>query len=75
MAKAIDEHHQRASANAAERKTGRAMAHIGELVRGLLADRAEAAMASRGGLAELAEQVVKGAIDPYSAAESVVEKL
>jgi hypothetical protein len=51
------------------------MAHIGELVRGLLADRAAEALAAQGGLAELAEQVVQGAIDPYSAAESVVEKL
>ncbi len=75
VAKAIDEHHQRSGENSAERKTGRAMAHIGELVRGLLADRAEAALAEQGGLEDLAEQVVKGAIDPYSAAESVVEKL
>jgi LAO/AO transport system kinase len=75
VVKAIDEHRQRSSADAEKRKAGRAMAHIGELVRGMLADRAAAALASQGGLAELAEQVVNGAIDPYSAAESVVEKL
>jgi LAO/AO transport system kinase len=75
VAKAIDEHRERSSEDAAERKAGRAMAHIGELVRGLLADRAAEALAAQGGLAELAEQVVQGAIDPYSAAESVVEKL
>ena len=75
VAKAIDDHRERSAVDAAARRAMRAKAHIGELIRGLLADRAAEAVASQGGLSELAEQVASGAIDPYSAAESVVEKL
>ncbi len=75
VAKAIDLHHERSSEDSARRKSERAIAHIGELVRGLLADRAAKALSAHGGLPELAQKVVDGALDPYSAAESIVEKL
>lgn len=75
VAAAIDAHRQRSSEDVDQRKTERAMAHIAELVRGLLADRAAQALAEQGGLADLAQNVVDGVQDPYTAAESVVEKL
>lgn len=58
-----------------ERARQRAAAHVAELVKGLLGDRVEAAMAARGGLDELAEDVASRRVDPYSAAESLVADL
>jgi LAO/AO transport system kinase len=75
VARAIDAHRERSQIESAQRELERAMAHIAELVRGLLADRAARALAAQGGLAELAQNVVDGVQDPYTAAESVVEKL
>ena len=57
---------------ATARATARARAHLGELVRALLADRAESAMAARGGLDEIAQSVVERTRDPWSLAEDLV---
>ncbi len=75
VVEAIASHRERMREHEPERKAQRAMAHIAELVRGLLADRANAALATQGGLQGLAEKVARGEQDPYSAAESVVSRL
>ncbi len=72
---AIDAHRERQAENQLQRKTERAMAHISELVKGYLSDRASKAIAEHGGLQELAQAVVSGAQDPYSAAETVLKDL
>jgi LAO/AO transport system kinase len=53
----------------------RARAHIVELVRGMLADRAARAVAGHSGLAALAKDVAARKSDPYSAAESIVSAM
>ncbi len=53
----------------------RARAHVAELVRGMLADRVEAAMAAQGGFDEIAGAVADRAQDPYTAAESIVKRI
>lgn len=75
VAQAIDDHRSRSASLLTERKTERAMAHVRELIRGFLADRAEEALAAQGGLDELVKLVVDGVEDPYTAAQSVVDKL
>jgi hypothetical protein len=60
---------------AAGRAKARAGAHLAELVRALLADRAAAALAARGGVAEIAEAVVDRRNDPWTIAEQLVESL
>ncbi len=59
----------------AARTRSRAQAQIAELVRALLADRAERALAARGGLGEVAAAVVERRQDPWSVAETVVDSL
>lgn len=77
LAAAIEAH--RASAwsgpAAAERANQRAAAHLAELVRALLADRAARALQARGGLAEIAEAVAARRSDPWSIAEQLVATL
>jgi LAO/AO transport system kinase len=58
-----------------ERMRARAAAHLADLVKGLLSDRVEAAMAARGGLGEIAAQVADRREDPYSAAESIAASI
>ena len=74
MAAAIDRHRERSwvGEGATVRATARARAHLSELVRALLADRAEAAMMARGGLDEIAQNVVERTRDPWSIAEDLV---
>lgn len=74
VARAIDDHRARTSSGEL-RSTERAMTHIAELVRGLLADRANSALAKYGGLLALANEVACGTQDPYTAAEAVVSKI
>jgi LAO/AO transport system kinase len=74
VARAIDAHREREQSDPT-RRSERAQAHIAELVRGLLADRAAQALQDHGGLSELAQQVLQGSQDPYTAAESIVAKL
>lgn len=74
---AIDRHRAEAWAGEAgeERMRQRAMAHLAELVRALLGDRVEAAMAAHGGMDALAAEVAARHVDPYSAAESIVASI
>lgn len=53
----------------------RAIAYVSELVRGLLTDRAEKALRALGGLDEIAEAVAARRQDPYTAAESILERM
>ena len=77
LAAAIERHRGRAwtGPGAAQRATARATAHLGELVRALLADRASRAMAARGGLGEIAQAVVDRRTDPWTVAEQLVSAL
>ena len=77
LATAVERHRQRAWTGAAgeARARTRAAAQIAELVRALLADRAERALAERGGLAEDAEAVVNRRQDPYTAAEAILASI
>ena len=74
---AIERHRGRAwtGPGAAQRATARATAHLQELVRALLADRASRAMAARGGLGEIAQAVVDRRTDPWTVAEELVSAL
>lgn len=77
LAAAIEGHRERAwtGPTAAPRAVARATAHLGELVRALLADRAARAMAARGGLGEIAQSVVDRTQDPWTIAEQLVGSL
>jgi LAO/AO transport system kinase len=77
MAAAIERHRGRAwnGPGAAERATTRATAHLGELIRALLADRASRALAARGGLGEIAQALVEHRTDPWTVAEELVSAL
>jgi LAO/AO transport system kinase len=77
LASAIEEHRMRAwsGAAAAERARLRAGAHLAELVRALLADRAAHALKARGGLREITEAVVERRTDPWTLAEQLVDAL
>ena len=74
---AIESHREKVwqGAHASERALARAKAHLAELVRALLADRAARAMAARGGLAEIAAEVVARTFDPWTIAEQLVGAL
>jgi LAO/AO transport system kinase len=74
---AIERHREQTSAGEEGRRRAleRARAHLLELVRALLADRAEAALRGEGKLERLAAEVAERRCDPYSAAETVVENL
>jgi LAO/AO transport system kinase len=77
LAAAVEAHRERAwtGETAAPRATARAAAHLAELVRALLADRATAAMAARGGLGEIAQAVSERRSDPWTVAEQLVASL
>jgi len=77
LAAAIDAHRARAEAGeaGARRARERAAAHLAELVKGILADRASRALADLGGLAALAEEIAARRQDPYSAAERIAAGL
>ena len=74
---AIDRHRDRmvSGQSGQTRARKRLVAHVAELVKGLLADRAEAALEAQGGLGEVAEAIAAGQTDPYTVAESIVAKL
>ena len=74
---AVARHRARAwsGEGAAARATARATAHLGELVRALLADRASRAMQARGGLGEIAQALVERRTDPWTVAEELVTSL
>jgi LAO/AO transport system kinase len=77
LAVAVETHRTRvwSGPDAAERARSRAAAHLGELVRALLADRATRAMTARGGVQELAQSVVERRSDPWTIAEQLVDAL
>ena len=68
---AIDQH--RALPGDDGRSVGRAAAHLAELVRGLLQDRAARALAAVGGMEEIAAQIAARRQDPYTAAEQIAQ--
>jgi LAO/AO transport system kinase len=74
LAAAVEAHRARAWTGPAGRARAvrRATAQLADLVRGLIADRAERALSAAGGLAALAEAVVGHELDPYTAAERIV---
>ena len=76
LAAAIERHRHRAwtGAEGAQRARQRASAQVAELVRALVADRADAALAAHGGLGQVADEVLAHRMDPYSAAEAVLAR-
>jgi LAO/AO transport system kinase len=74
LAAAVETHRERAWTGAlgAQRAHRRATAQLSELVRGLIADKAERALAKAGGLGPIADAVVARTVDPYTAAEKIV---
>jgi LAO/AO transport system kinase len=72
---AIEAHRARAwtGPSAAPRARARARAHLAELVRAILADRAARAMEARGGLDEIAQSVVDRNTDPWTLAEQLAD--
>lgn len=77
LAAAIEQHRARAwtGEGAAARNVRRRAAHLAELLRALLSDRVERALAQRGGLAELAAAVEARETDPWSAAEALLAQI
>jgi GTPase len=77
LSAAIETHRARvwSGPGAAERAKLRAGAHLAELVRALLADRAARALEARGGLGEIAEAVAQRRSDPWTIAEQLVNAL
>ena len=77
LAAAVEAHRARAwtGEGAEARAIARASAQLSELVRALLADRAARTMAARGGLAEIAHEVVERRRDPWTIAEELVASL
>jgi LAO/AO transport system kinase len=77
LAAAIEAHRGRAwtGEGATERANQRASAQVAELVRALLADRAQRTMAERGGLHAIAAAVVEKRQDPWTIAEELVSTL
>jgi LAO/AO transport system kinase len=74
---AIERHREKAwrGPGAEARAITRATAHLAELVRALLADRAIEATTARGGLGEIAKSVVERRSDPWTVAEQLVSGL
>jgi LAO/AO transport system kinase len=77
LAAAVEAHRARvwSGPGAAERARARAGAHLTELVRALLTDRAIRALEARGGAAEVAEAIVERRTDPWTVAEQLVAAL
>jgi putative protein kinase ArgK-like GTPase of G3E family len=77
LADAIEAHRARAwtGPGAEARAIERASSQLAELVRALLADRAARAASARGGLHEIAREVVQRTRDPWTIAESLVAAL
>jgi LAO/AO transport system kinase len=58
-----------------KRAEERAAAHVAELVKGLLADRAALRIKDLGGIAQVARSVATRATDPYTAAEEIAGRV
>ncbi len=73
---AIDAHREAWNSEGGHiRAQRRAVAHLGELVKALLADRVQQVLASHGGVDELAEEIAARRLDPYTAAESIARSV
>ena len=74
LAAAVEAHRAKAwtGPGAGDRAAARAIAQLSELVRALLAERTARAMATRGGIAELAHAVVEHLRDPWTIAEELL---
>ena len=59
--------------NAKQRR--RVMAHVSELVKGLLSDQVESRLEKRGGLGELADAILAGDNNPYRAARELLPQI
>ena len=77
LAAAVEAHRQRAwtGDGGAARAMERATSQLAELVRALLADRAARALAARGGMVQIARDVVEKRQDPWTIAEQLVDTL
>lgn len=77
LVEAIDQHRARSHGGelGAERARRRIAAHVAELIKGLLVDRATLALESHGGLEDVAAAIAAGDSDPYTAAEQIVAEL
>jgi LAO/AO transport system kinase len=77
LLRAIGDHRTRISGGpeGASRAEARAAAHLAELIKGLLADRASRGVEALGGLGEVAREVASRALDPYTAAEQIVDRV
>jgi LAO/AO transport system kinase len=53
----------------------RAAAHVTELVKGILADRAASGLEQLGGMVEVARSVADRTVDPYTAAEEIASRV
>ncbi len=75
LAEAIAGFRSRSAESAGVSANRRAKTHIVELVRGLLADRVNNAIAGAGGLDDLAADVALRRLDPYTVAEQLVARI
>jgi len=75
LADAIDAFSARSQDAAESASKKRAEAHMIELVKGMLADQVNAAIARSGGLSELAGDVAARRRDPYTVAEDLVKRI
>jgi LAO/AO transport system kinase len=74
---AIEQHRAKVwqGSGAEQRAVARRAAHLTELLRALVSDRVEQALAARGGLADVAAAVEARRGDPWSAAEEILARL
>jgi LAO/AO transport system kinase len=74
---AIAGHRERSSTGEVgqSRAEARAAAHLTELVKGILADRAAGGLERLGGLGEVARSVAARTLDPYTAAEEIAGRV
>jgi LAO/AO transport system kinase len=74
---AIEQHRAKVwqGPGAEQRAVARRSAHLAELLRALVSDRVEQALAERGGLADVAAAVEARHGDPWSAAEEILARL
>jgi LAO/AO transport system kinase len=77
LAGAIDRHRERTFHGEIGRRRAeqRLRAHVTEQVKGMLTDRAQAALAAHGGLEQVTAAIMDGQGDPYTAAEAILAKL
>jgi LAO/AO transport system kinase len=77
LADAVERHRERAwrGPQAAARSLARTTAQLGDLVRALLVERVDRALAARGGLDELARGVADRTVDPWTIAERLLDEV